>query len=106
MTPVLSYSTGREGESSGRIINAMKKKLKQYENSFQTTYTNKKLQQGAVGVLRFKFTLRQAEAGAHCSYMLWATYGCEYAGTWRFHRLFIPNGFIFDALGTNYKDPS
>ena len=26
MTPDLSYSTGREGESSGRIINAMKKK--------------------------------------------------------------------------------
>ena len=39
MTPDLSYTTGREGEISARIINGMGKKLIQYENSFQTSYT-------------------------------------------------------------------
>ena len=39
--PVLSYTTGIEGERSARIINGVGKTLKQYENSFQTSYTNK-----------------------------------------------------------------
>ena len=34
MTPDLSYTTGREGESSAWIIHGMEKKLIQLENSF------------------------------------------------------------------------
>ena len=41
MTPDLSYTTGREGESSARIINGMKKKLIQNEDSFSAGFTNK-----------------------------------------------------------------
>ena len=54
MTPDLSYATGIEGESSARTINGMGKKLIQHENSFQTSYTNKKLQQGTLRVFRLR----------------------------------------------------
>ena len=40
MTPDLSYTTEREGESSARIINGMGKKAIQYENIFQTSYVD------------------------------------------------------------------
>ena len=39
-----------------------------------------------------------------CSYLLWAIYGYWYAGTWRFDLSYVPNGLIFDALGTNCVD--
>ena len=41
MTPDLSYTTGREGESSARIINGMDDTI----IAFQTSHTTKQLQQ-------------------------------------------------------------
>ena len=44
MTPDLSYTTGREGESSARTINGMEKKTDiTTRTAFRTSYTNKKI---------------------------------------------------------------
>ena len=58
-------------------------------------------------MFRFKITLCQAEAGAHCSYLLWAIYMAVSTGTWRFDRSsYDPEGLYRDALGTNCIDSS
>ena len=78
MTPVMSYTTtGREGESSSaRIINEMEKKTDTISRrALQTSYTNEQLQQSSGGIL-IQDHRKPREAGAHCSYLLWAIYGC------------------------------
>ena len=58
MTPDLSYTTtGREGESSARIINGMKKKLLQNREQLFKQATPTSNYSSTVGVFRFKITL-------------------------------------------------
>ena len=51
MTPDLSYTTEREGESSTRIIKETEKKIIQYENSFSD-----KLQQQAITAVQWGYS--------------------------------------------------
>ena len=73
MTPDLSYTTAREGDSSARIIKGLGKKLIQYDNSLQTSYTHENY-----GRVLWEYSDSSSfcdkPTGAHCSYFLSGQY--------------------------------
>ena len=102
MTPDLSYTTtGREGESSARIMNRMENKTDtKIRTAFETSYTNKQLQQyrGGIPIQDYPLTTRSRRS------LLSSAVGNAWllvCRTWRFGSYYVPNGYIFYALGTN-----
>ena len=106
MTPDLSYTTRREGESSARIINGMGKKLIKHENSVSDKLHQQVITADYSGGIPIQVHSVTSRSRRSLLYLLWAIYGCQYAGTWRFDGSCVPNSFIFDALGTNCIDSS
>ena len=74
----------------------------------QGTSTSNQLQQYSVGGIPIPDHLVTSRSRRSLLLsVVWAIYGCYYAGTWRFDRSsYVPNDFVFDAPGTNCIDSS